>query len=63
MRPRIDELAVEILRDLIAVPPGLPLRMGPGVLSDRPSRDLIPDTVIMAGPEKYPVRGHRLRSS
>jgi hypothetical protein len=27
------------------------------VLSDRPSRDLIPDTVIMAGPEKYPARG------
>jgi hypothetical protein len=41
----------------VEVPPGLPLRIGPGVLSDRPSRDLIPDTVIMAGPEKYPARG------
>jgi len=46
------ELAVEILRDLMGVdlPPGLPAHLGPSVFNTRASKELIADTVVIAGP-------------
>jgi hypothetical protein len=53
------ELAGHILRDLMGVdlPPELPLSLAPGDFTDRPSRDLIADTVIVAGSAEHPARG------
>lgn len=53
------QLAGQILRDLMGVdlPPELPLSLAPGDFTDRPSRDLIADTVIVAGPAEHPARG------
>ena len=53
------ELAGKILRDLMGVelPPDVPLSLAPSNFIDRPSRDLIADTVIVAGPTGEPMRG------
>ncbi len=46
------EFAVEILRDLMGIelPPGIPARLGQPVFNTRPSKELVADTVILAGP-------------
>ncbi len=53
------ELAGHILRDLMGVdlPSQMPLILVPGDFTDRPSRDLIANTVIVAGSAQKPMRG------
>jgi hypothetical protein len=52
-------LAGQILRELMGVdlPAELPLSLAPETFNDRPSRDLIADAVIIAGPARNPARG------
>jgi hypothetical protein len=52
-------LAGQILREFMGVdlPAELPLSLAPATFNDRPSRELIADAVIIAGPSRNPARG------